>query len=80
MIEHLLGIPQGIDRFIEQRQHFQTLYEVQTQQTLCEDANQLQSSLASQEPSCGLALSPTDALRNIWIMVCQSPSLTGVGL
>ena len=80
MIEHLLGIPTGTERFMQQRQRFQKLYEVQTLETTCETPSDLQVSLTSPELTCGLALSPTDALRNIWTMVCQSPSLTGVGL
>ena len=80
MVEHVLGIPAGTERFVQQRERFQTLYDVQTLETQCEDPTELQASLTSEEPTCGLALSPIDALRNLWAMTCQSPSLTGVGL
>ena len=74
MTEHLLGIPEGTDRYMQQRQTFQKLYDIQTLPTACEDPAELQTSLASPDPNCGLALNSIDALRNIWIMICQSPS------
>ena len=46
----------------------------------CVNTDDFQTSLGSWEPACGLGLSDEDALRNLWVMACTSPSMTGVGL
>ena len=33
----------------------------------------------SETPECGLSMTDEDALRDLWTMACQSPSMTGVG-
>ena len=80
MTSTVLGFPEGSARYVAQREVMGRLYDAQVAAPECADAEQLERALASSEPRCGMGLSPTDALRNIWTITCQSPSLTGLGL
>ncbi|MEM9071766.1 MAG: hypothetical protein AAGE52_24870, partial [Myxococcota bacterium] len=79
LTSHMLGFPAGSARFETERSVLQDLFDAQAREPTCADADQLAASLDG-EGSCGLGLSNEDALRNVWSIVCQSPTLTGLGL
>ncbi|MEM6533934.1 MAG: hypothetical protein AAF654_15035 [Myxococcota bacterium] len=76
---HILGFPAGSARFDAERAVLQRLYDAQTTSPACSSPEELNTSLGG-SLSCGLELSGEDALRNIWSIVCQSPTLTGLGI
>ncbi|MEL6348485.1 MAG: hypothetical protein AAFV53_35590, partial [Myxococcota bacterium] len=80
MVSEFMGIPEGTDEYIRQRDILQNMFDVQTIAQSCADDAEFEAELYSGDPRCGLNLSEKEALGNIWVMVCQSPSLTGVGI
>ena len=79
MTSLVLGFPEGTPRYDAQIQVMHQLYETQTASPRCADAASLEAAFLK-KASCGLELESVEALRNMWTMVCQSPSLSGVGL
>ena len=79
MNEHLLGFPVGTERHERATDMLTRYFTALTASPACGSSSAFRAALASAEPACGLALSDLDALRDLWTMVCQSPSLTGVG-
>ena len=77
---HVLGMPEGSERFQQRRALLQRLYDVQTTAPTCDSPADLQASVDAPSRSCGLGLTTEEALQNIWTIACQSPALTGVGL
>ena len=79
MNTHLLGFPIGTAQHDNAADMLQRYFNAQTASPACETTTAFQAALVESEPACGLELSDEDALRNLWTMVCQSPSMTGVG-
>ncbi len=80
LVSHILGFPMGTPRFTSQRALLQRLYDAQVHPTSCADPAALAEALAEDEVTCGMGLGATEALQNVWSIVCQSPRLTGLGL
>ena len=78
MNTHLLGFPVGTAQHDRAADMLQRYLNAQTASPACESTAAFRRIVES-EPACGLELSDEDALRNLWTMVCQSPSMTGVG-
>ncbi len=76
----VLGFPEGSERYTSQRELLQELYDAQVRAPACANAAVFEGELTSDQPQCGLDLSAIEALRNIWTIACQSPSMIGVGL
>ena len=79
MNTHLLGRPVGTAQSQRSRAMLQRYYNALTASPACDDPVAFRAALSSEEPECGLALNALDALRDLWTMVCQSPSMTGIG-
>ena len=79
MNELLLGFPQGTEQNRRSGEMLRRYFRALTASPTCDTPDAFQAALASEEPSCGLALSDVDALRDLWTMACHSPSMTGVG-
>lgn len=80
MNELFLGFPFGTAQHESTQLMLQRYFTALTASPACETPTAFQAALTVEEPECGLGLSNVDALRDLWTMVCQSPSLTGVGL
>lgn len=80
MTQHLLGIPSNASNYQYSRDHLQRIYEVGRNDNECASDQALEESLSGSEVDCGLGLSTVLALRLVWMNVCQTPSLTGIGL
>ena len=74
---HLLGFPQGQTAGGEDvlLRYFTAL----TASPVCAAPDAFGVALRSETPECGLSMTDEDALRDLWTMACQSPSMTGVG-
>ena len=79
MNTHLLGFPEGTARHVRTQGMLQRYFNALTASPACESPAAFRDSLSSEDPECGLELNTVDALRDLWTMVCQSPSLTGIG-
>lgn len=77
--EHLLGFPLGTAQHQRTADMLQRYFTALTASPECGSPGDFQISLSAEEPTCGLRLSDEDALRDLWTMACQSPSMTGVG-
>ena len=77
--EHVLGFPVGTAQHERTADMLQRYFAALTASPQCSEPGDFQASLAQEEPTCGLELSDEDALRDLWTMACQSPSMTGVG-
>ena len=77
--EHLLGFPTGTAQNERTADMLQRYFAALTASPQCSSPGDFQASLGEEEPTCGLELSDEDALRDLWMMACQSPSMTGVG-
>lgn len=79
-VSHVLGLPGG-PRATEARAALKRIYDVHIAEPACSGAGDLDAALRGDEAaSCGLGATSEEALQSVWTMVCQSPSLTGVGL
>ena len=79
MNEHLLGFPVGTPQYQRAQDMFQRYFDALTASPACAGPDAFQVALGTTEPECGLELSDVDALRDLWMLACHSPSLTGVG-
>ena len=79
MNELLLGFPAGTEPHARAEDMFQRYFGALTASPACATPFDFQLALAADAPACGLELSPEDALRDLWTMTCNAPSLTGVG-
>ncbi|MBO85235.1 MAG: hypothetical protein CL927_07740 [Deltaproteobacteria bacterium] len=76
----LLGFPPGTDTHDRTGDLLERTFRALTASPACTSPGDFRAALASDGPTCGLELTDENALRDIWTMACQSPSLTGVGL
>lgn len=77
--ELLLGFPPGSEQHLRTEAMLVRYFRALTAAPACATPVDFQDALLAEEPLCGLELSAEDALRDLWTMACQSPSLTGVG-
>lgn len=80
MTSELLGRPEGSEAYDDDRKILATTYETLVATPVCSNSEQLSAALANGDLACGMGVSETEALVNVWKVVCQSPALTGVGL
>lgn len=76
---HLLGFPVGTEQYQRAADMFERYFNALTMTPVCDNPEEFRTALRTWEPDCGLGLSDTDALRDLWILACNSPSMTGVG-
>ena len=79
MTTHMLGFPPGTEQHARTREMLVRYFIALTASPTCDAPEAFGQALQSDEPDCGLGLTDEDALRDLWTMVCQSPSMTGVG-
>ena len=79
MNTHLLGFPPGTEQHELAEDMLQRYFTALTASPLCAAPDSFGVALRSETPTCGLEMTDEDALRDMWTMVCQSPSMTGVG-
>lgn len=81
MVEQLYGFPSGTDLYSETKGRLIKLYALfRSGASICEDAPAVQEAVLLEEPNCGLGLSEQDAMESLFMLACQNPILTTMGL
>ena len=76
---HLLGFPPGTEQHERNEDMLLRYFTALTASPVCAAPDAFGMALRSETPECGLGMNDEDALRDLWTMACQSPSMTGVG-
>ena len=79
MNTHLLGFPPGTEQHERNEEMLLRYFTALTASPVCAASDAFGMALRSETPECGLGMNDEDALRDLWTMACQSPSMTGVG-
>lgn len=81
MVTKLLGYPVQSPQYSEVSEGLMQTYHVfRASNVMCSSASEFERALTENTPSCGLGLSQDDAMKTVFSLVCQHPSLTSLGL